>query len=269
MILFKLSRLSFTCLAIVLLSACGKRFYTPNSNPLPLFKNRGDVYFNASTNLINKVDGTLGYAVANGFGTYVATARSREKYSYNSYLNGSSFPSTYTNIHNGYLFNFGAGYFLPEKISEQFRFEIFGDLALGNYYNTYAYSAGGASTPTRSYITGDYKRMGVLTNVAYNCCDNFLTIAYTARISNISFSKFSTDNVAVWEDEINKLNSRSSYNLLEHGISFTVGKGRIKYQNQVGFFHGMNSQGEDKSAVQQTNYLFSAGITIKLNTRKK
>ncbi len=50
----------------LLLQSCRARFYTPNRNPIPFFKQKGDVFVDGSTSLaFNKYDLTLGYAVNN------------------------------------------------------------------------------------------------------------------------------------------------------------------------------------------------------------
>ena len=57
-----------------LLSSCRARFYTPNRNPVPLFQSAGEVYLDASSNLMNKVDLTAGLAVTNQIAGYVGYA---------------------------------------------------------------------------------------------------------------------------------------------------------------------------------------------------
>jgi hypothetical protein len=56
----------------VFLTSCisSAKFYTPNRNPLPLFKNKGDLYIDLSTNLFSTIDITAGYAIVDGLAAY-------------------------------------------------------------------------------------------------------------------------------------------------------------------------------------------------------
>ena len=114
---YNYSKMALFLVGIVMaFASCRARFYTPNRNPIPLFKKSGDVYLDVSSNLTNKIDLTGGYAIAKGVGAYVGYGKA-----FQSTSNGDSVSGT-TYRYNGEMLNFGLGYFLNEDIDQSFRF---------------------------------------------------------------------------------------------------------------------------------------------------
>ena len=147
---------------VFLMSACRARFYTPNRNPVPLFQNAGDLYVDASTNLVNKYDLTAGYALTKNIGAYAGYAGSALKTTY-TYTDSNNTTTSTTNEqkrYNGDMLNLGIGYFLNKAESSQFRFEVFGDLALGNYRNSYN------SNGKNVFLNGNFTRIGLSPTLA-------------------------------------------------------------------------------------------------------
>jgi hypothetical protein len=238
-----------------LLSSCKAFFYTPNRNPVPLFKNAGDVYIDASTNLIRKYDITAGYAIVDGLGAYAGYSGARLRNTTNDTFNGVA--NATKEQYNGEMLNLGLGYFLSQKNSENFRFEIFGDLAMGSYKNK-------VSGTRNEFFNGNYTRIGIMPNFGYSSSDNRFNFAYSIRLSNITFSDPSLSDINYWRVDYDRLHNKESYNLIEHGLTMRAGSEFIKFQAQMAFYHCMDSQ-EDLNAVPFFNASIMFGVVINTN----
>ncbi len=244
---------------IALLSSCKARFYTPNRNPVPLFKNKGDVYLDASTNLANKYDITAGYAVSNNIGAYVGYGGAKENSSTpHTDSNGNNIGNT-SYQYRGDMLNMGLGYFLNQEQSSEFRFELFGDIALGSYRNTVTNGA------SNDFLNGQYTRIGIMPNIGYTSLDNKVCFAYSARFSNIRFSDASYSNYNYWSGELKRLNRQTNYNMLEHCLLFRAGSENIKFQLQFALYHGLNSDPNNTNAIPWFNSSIMMGLVINMN----
>lgn len=255
-------------LTSVLLTSCinSARFYTANRNPLPMFKNKGDVYIDFSTNITNKADLTAGYALTNNVGGYIGIAGAKEQNKDKSDpTNNYPYTSIYTRYHyNGEMFNYGFGYFINQKQSSKFRFEIFGDLGMGYYNNTVDFSQSGTSKRDDKSFSGNYKRMGGLMNLGYSSFKGLLTYGYSIRLSNISFSNANISDPVYYRRDQERLNHKPDYQLLEHAIFCKIGYGVVKGQIQFAFYHGLNASPEI-DAVQELNGALMFGVVINPN----
>ena len=231
------------------LGSCRARFYTPNRNPIPFFKAKGDVFIDASTNVFNKYDLTLGYALTNALGAYVGYAGASQKGDFSDTFKYSKYK------YSGDMLNLGFGYFLNQNIAEHFRFEVFGDYGMGTYKNSVV-------GDKNQYFNGKYQRIGIMPNIGYSS-ENF-SMAYSVRLSQLSFSNASFSDSAVWSDDINRLSSKDYYTMLEQCIQFRMGFEHIKFQAQIGAYSALNAT-EEKNAVPQFNASFIVGVAINTN----
>jgi hypothetical protein len=232
----------------VCLSSCRARFYTPNRNPVPFFKEKGDVYVDGSTNIFNKYDLTLGYAITNGIGAYAGYAGAS--------ISGKLDSVEYSKYrYSGNMMNFGLGYFLSENISGNFRFEVFADYGSGNYRNS-------ATGTKHQFFNGNYQRIGIMPNIGYSG-GNF-TLAYSARLSQLTFSNASLSDSTFWKNDIARLNRKPEYTLLEQSLTFRFGFEHIKFQAQLGAYAALNAS-ETDDAVQKFNASVMVGIILNTN----
>lgn len=252
----------FALLLSILTSSCRARFYTPNRNPVPLFKTSGDIYVDASTNLVNKYDLTAGYALTNHIGAYVGYAGSALKTNSSTTDSFNNTNITDSRHYRGDMLNLGLGYYLNQDESQNVRFEIFGDIAMGNYKNSYTQNG------QKLFLNGNYMRIGIMPNVGYISSDNKFAIAYSARFSQISFSNSSNNNPNFWQSDLNRLNSKLNYTMLEHALSFRAGGDHVKFQFQFGLYHGLNSD-ELVNAIPLLNASAMFGIIINANVLGK
>lgn len=238
----------------LLFGSCRARFYTPNRNPVPLFKNAGDLYLDASSNLLNKVDITVGLAPIKGVGTYVGLSKAFETINSDSNTNASA--RKYT----GSMINLGFGYFLDQNISQNFRFEIYADLGLGNFNNK-------ISGTDNHYFNGKYTRIGIMPNIGYTSSDNIFAWAYSIRMSNIRFHNEKISDNNFWQSDLERYNSKSSYGMLEQAMIFRIGSESLKFQIQLASYHGINSD-ELLNAIPAWNASVMFGIVFTPNLYK-
>lgn len=240
------------CLILVvlplLLGSCRARFYTANRNPVPLFKRAGDVYLDASTNLLNKIDFTAGFAPVKGLGTYIGYNRAYESVGDDSFER-----RTYT----GDMLNLGLGYFVDQDQSDQFRFEIYGDLGLGTFKNR-------VTGNKIEYFNGNYTRIGIMPNFGYVSTDDHFAFAYSIRMSSISFHNATVSDNSFWSSDLRRYNSKSSYSMVEQAMTFRVGSERVKFQLQLASYHGMNSD-DIVNAIPRWNASIMIGLVITPN----
>jgi hypothetical protein len=245
----KLTGIIIMAIISVLLSSCRARFYTPNRNPIPLFKKAGDVFIDASTNIFNKYDVTAGCAVANGVGAYVGYAGAR--------ISGNLDSVEYSKYkYTGNMINLGIGYFLNEDITEKIRFEIYADYGMGNYRNS-------ATGTKHQFFNGNYTRIGIMPNIGYGG-DNF-SIAYSARFCQLTFSNESFSDSSFWEKDLARLHRKSSYTMLEQALQFRIGFEHIKFQAQLGAYTVLNAQTDNEDAVMKYNMSIMVGIVFNAN----
>lgn len=243
---------------IVLLASCKAVFYTPNRNPMPLFKQQGDVYVDASTNLFSKADLTAGIAPVKGFAAYAGYSIS----GYTSRTTQIDSPfTTDTKLYRGNMLNLGAGYFIPQDISPNLRFELFGDLGLGHFKNS-------ISGETNGYFNGQYTRMGLMPNIGYSSTSQLFSIAYSLRASNIRFHSADYTNASYYGDDIKRFNHKHDYQMLEHALMTRFGTESIKLQLQIGFQQNLGAD-DYLDPLPPYNMSLNFGIVFQPNLHQK
>lgn len=250
----------FAFILVIASSSCyTPRFYTPNSNPTPLFKTSGDIHVNGSSNCINKGDLTLGYALTNGIAAYAAFGGSSERTSTGFFRADIAYKSI------GYFRNYGLGYYLNEGQSQRFRFETFADLTFGGYkiikypaYDEYYNQLGNTA-----YLYGKYRKIGLLSNIAYSNRSQNFHYGYTFRFSNIDFYGFRYEEESRLGIEKSRLTNKPNYFLYEHGIFCRYGR-KVAFQCQFSLYHGIGGS-EDNDAVQKLNGALMIGFLINTN----
>jgi hypothetical protein len=238
-------------LLALFLCSCRAKFYTPNRNPILLFEEKGDVFADASVSTsLTKYDATIAYALTNNIGAYAGYSKSVIK----GRLTDSTNPTDYK--YTGDMLNLGLGYFLNRNTSKHLRFEIFADYGLGNYTNNVSQNG------KAYFFDGNYQRVGIMPNIALSS-GNF-SIAYSARLSQIMFYNPQISDRVFWNDDIKRLESRGSYQLIEHCIQFRHGFRHIKFQMQVAAYHALNSK-EDSNALPGFVPSVMFGIVLNAN----
>ena len=234
----------------LLMSGCRARFYTPNRHPVPLFRNAGDLYFDASTNMFNKADLTAGAALTKNVAAYAGIATAAQNF-------GSDTGGMNSFKYRGNMLNLGVGYYINQEQSENFRFEVFGDYGNGTFKNT-------VTGQDNTFFNGRFQRIGIMPTFGYRSSDNMFAVGYSARFSQIRFYNAKLDNPNFWSADLARYNSKPSYMLLDHALSFRFGGEKLKFQLQMAGYQGINAA-EITDAVPHFNFAIMAGAVFELN----
>ncbi len=245
--------LTYLILIVLAFSSCRARFYTANRNPTPLFRESGDVYFDASTNLFNKYDFTAGAAVSNNIGAYVGYAGAGQSVGGDT-LGNEQF------VYRGSMLNIGAGYFLNKEQTNNFRFEIYADYGRGSFKNKV--------TGSNKFFNGDYQRLGVMPNIGYTAPDNQFSICYSIRLARIRFYNADVNPIGFWQDDINRYNYRPYYNLVDHALNMRFGGEKFKFQLQLAAYTALNAD-DLNTAVPSINMAAMFGLVYEMNLKNK
>lgn len=213
-----------TCLFIpILLSSCYTRFYYNVRNPIPLFKNKGDLYLDGSSKFGNNAEVTAGYALTNGLALYSGMSYT-SKYTtsfYREYVHGESIFKTN---------NFGLGYFKNEDKNVFNRFEIFADYSSGKFSVwEYDMDEGGYN----SYV-GRFNKYGVLMNLSNTNMKNTYTQGLSIRAGLLQYHHMQASRPDYWRHYNSMLNS-PQHVIFEPAYFGRIGRGNLKFQFQIGF----------------------------------
>lgn len=241
---------SYLLLAAIVLPSCRARFYTPNRNPVPLFKNKGDVYMDASTNLLNKVDVTGGYALTDNFGAYIGYGGAAQG------VSSDSGQESYK--YRGNLLNIGAGYFLNSRQDERFRFEVFADYAGGSFKNS------ATKNGNDYYFNGRFKRLSIMPTIGYSEPGGHFDIAYTLRAGLLSFSDAKYNDPQFWRTDLDRYHKTNRYSVLEQAVTTRFGGKLLKFQVQGAVYRNVNIN-DDLYAVAPVNFSLIFGIVLNLS----
>jgi hypothetical protein len=168
---------------VLFVSGCNPVFYAPTSHNLPLFREKHEIHITAtgiSTDQADGFEGQAAYSITNHFGI-IANG---------SYLSGEN--ETKTRSGNGYLGEFGAGYFKP--IGENFVFEIFTGGGTGK-----------VSTTNNNGYTFDLNFAKYFLQPTIGYSTKFADIAFSPKIAMVQFKHGLTEN---YETDVN-----GNYNL--------------------------------------------------------
>lgn len=237
---------------MLLFSSCRARFYTPNRHVVPLFREKGNLYADFSSNLINKYDVTAGYAISNNIGAYAGYG-----YSGQSIGSDSGGFNKYTYVGNG--LNLGLGYFINKEQSQSSRFEIYGDYYAGNFKNK-------VNGNDKEYFNGNFQRYAIVPTFGYYSADNRFAIAYTLRAAMLKLSNADYSSTQFWSNDIRRFNLQSEYYMLEHAMTTRFGGEGFKFQLQLGMYRTLQPDYSDY-AISPLNFSLILGVVVELNTR--
>lgn len=199
------------------LAACSPKFYTPNTQNVPLLSQKGETNLTLSGNG-NQVEFQGAVAVT-------------EKIAIKA--NGGLFmPSDLDNGNggSGKFIEFGGGYFKP--IDENWVFETYGIVGFGSFEN-HLPSTKVDHPSTEGDISGNLLRIGIQPNFGYKS-KNF-SAALSSRIVNLSYSTIKGDLIYDNVNQPNHLKNSSSNFLIEPAITLRGGLERFKLQLQFGY----------------------------------
>lgn len=224
------------------LSACNPKFYTPNTQNVPLISEKGETNLTLAGNG-NQVEFQGAYGVSKNIAIQANA--------------GLFIPSDLDdgNGGSGQFFELGAGYF--EKINEIWVFETYGILGFGSFEN-HLPSTTPENPQTKGDISANIFRIGVQPNFGYK--SKHFSAAVSSRFVNLSYSNVTGDLIFDGENQIGYLKDNSSHFLIEPALTLRGGFEKVKLQVQFGYSWNLTN-----SDFRQDNSLMTIGLNFNFN----
>lgn len=225
-------------LVVVGFASCNPKFYTPNTQNVPLISKKGETSLTLSGNG-NQVE----FQGAYGIGKNIAIK-----------ANGGLFiPADLDNGNggSGKFVELGGGYFKP--ITENWIFESYGILGFGTFEN-HLPSTKIDYPQTNGNISANLLRVGVQPNFGYK--SKYFSAAVSSRFVNLSYSKIKGDLNFNSLAQTAYLENNSSNFMIEPALTVRGGFEKVKLQLQYGYSFNLSN----KDFMQDKTFL-----TIGLN----
>ncbi len=224
------------------LSSCSPKYYTPNTQNVPLISNKGEKQLTLSGNF-NQVEFQGAYGIANS----IAVKANGGLYTPADLNNGDG--------GSGKFIEFGGGYFKP--ISVNWIFEAYGIFGFGTVEN-HLPSTMNNYPMTKGDISANIFRVGVQPNFGYK--SKYFSAAVSSRIVNLSYSNIKGDLIYHDVNQPSYLNDNSSNFLVEPAITLRGGFEKIKLQLQYGYSLNLSN-----SNFRQDNSFMTIGLNFNFN----
>ena len=221
------------------LASCNPKFYTPNTQNVPLISEKGETNLTLSGNG-NQVEFQGAYGITQNIAIKA---------------NGGLFiPSNLDNGNggSGKFFEIGGGYFKP--ITENWIFELYGLLGIGSFEN-HLPSTKIDYPQTNGDISANIFRVGVQPNFGYK--SKYFSAAISSRIVNLSYSKVDGDLIFDGMPQVDYLESNLSNFLIEPALTVRGGLEKIKLQVQ--YTYSLNLSNSD---FMQDKTLLTIGLNF-------
>lgn len=238
-----MKNLRISLLAVVgfALASCNPKYYTPNTQNVPLMSQKGETNLTLTGNG-NQVEFQGAYAATQDIAVIA---------------NGGLFiPADLDNGNggSGKFVELGAGYFKP--VAQNWVFETYGILGFGSVEN-HLPSTKDANPQTSGDISANIVRIGIQPNFGYK--SKHFSAAISSRLVNLSYSNIKGDLIYEGEQQTAYLDKNSSNFLLEPALTIRGGLERIKLQMQLGY--SLNLSNND---FRQDDSFLTLGLNFRL-----
>ena len=226
-----------TVITTLTLAGCSPKYYTPNTQNVPLLSEKGETSLTLSGN-VNQIEFQAAYAISEGFALMA---------------NGGLFiPADQDNGNggSGKFMELGAGYFKP--IDENFVFETYGIIGFGSVEN-HLPSTMSAYPMTSGDISANVFRYGIQPNFGYK--SKQFSAAISSRLVNLNYNKIEGDLFFEDENQVDYLKSNNSNLLLEPALTLRGGFEKFKIQLQYGYSFNLS-----QSDFRQDSSYFTVGL---------
>lgn len=200
---------------LFLVTACNPKYYIPNTQNVPLLKEKGQVNLTAAGNG-NQLEVQGAYGITDHLGVMANTGFFMPKNDGNG--NGGS----------GKLGEIGLGYFTA--LSEHVVFETYGLVGVGNVENHFP-STVTEYPGTSGNIKASMFRFGIQPNIGYS--GKYFMIAFSSRMAALNYNNISGNLYHNGINQVNYLNSNTSSFLLEPALTIRGGLEKVKLQLQL------------------------------------
>lgn len=223
-------------------ASCNPKFYTPNSQNVPLISKKGETNLTLSGNG-NQVEFQGAFGVANN----VAIKANGGLFTPPDLDNG--------NGGSGKFIEFGSGYFQP--ITENWIFETYGIVGFGTFENHFP-SPISNNQITSGDISANILRYGIQPNFGYK--SEFFSAAVSSRFVNLSYSNVEGNLIFEGQPQLNYLKTNANNFLIEPALTLRAGVEKIKLQLQYGYSLNLSN-----SDFRQDKSLLSVGLNLNFN----
>ncbi len=220
------------------LVSCNPKFYSPNTQNVPLISEKGETNLTLSGNG-NQVEFQGAYGIAGNIAVIA---------------NGGLFIPSDINGDggSGKIIEFGGGYFKP--ISEKWIFEAYGIFGFGSFEN-HLPSTTYYHPQTNGNISANIFRVGIQPNFGYK--SKYFSAAVSSRIVNLSYNNIKGDLIFEDTNQPSYLKDHSSNFLIEPAL--TVRGGFEKFKLQVQYGYSVNLSNSD---FRQDNNFLTIGLNF-------
>lgn len=223
----------FIALMLAIMAGCNPKYYTANTQNVPLISEKGETNLTLSGNA-NQVE----FQGAYGVGSHVAIQANAGWFIPKNLDNGDG--------GSGKFLEGGIGYFTP--INEKFVFELYG-LAGGGSMENHFPSTTNANPGTQGDVSASIFRYGVQPNFGFK--SKYFSAAVSSRFVNLRYSNINGDLMYAGENAANYLRENNSHFLVEPALTLRGGVDKIKLQLQVGYSWNVTNENfrQDKEFV--------------------
>ena len=223
----------FLYAAAIAFASCSPKYYTPNTQNVPLISEKGETNLTLSGNG-NQVEFQGAYGITENIAIQA---------------NGGLFiPADLDNGNggSGKFIEVGAGYFKP--LTENLIFETYGLLGLGNFENHISDGAGGD-------ISANILRFGVQPSLGYK--SKYFSAALSSRFVNLMYSTVAGNLIYDGQSQLVYLKDNSSNFLVEPALTLRGGFDKVKLQLQYGYSLNLS-----KSDFRQDRTFLTIGLNF-------
>lgn len=221
------------------LASCNPKFYSPNTQNVPLISEKGETNLTLSGNG-NQVEFQGAYGVSEGFALQA---------------NGGLFiPPDLDNGNggSGKFIELGAGYFKP--LTSNLVFETYALFGMGSFENHFPTTNSG-SPLTKGDLSGNILRIGIQPNFGYK--SNHFSAAISSRFVNLTYNKIEGDLIFEDENQLTYLKNNSSNFLIEPALTLRGGFEKLKLQVQYGYSFNLSN-----SDFRQDDSFLTVGLNF-------
>ncbi len=225
-----------TLLICVAFAGCGPVYYVPNTQNVPVMKEKGQT--NISIGL-NTSESTDGFELQGAYGLTDKMALQLNT----DWVSSSDESST----GSGHLIELGAGYY--KNLSNHFVFETYGLVGFGSlkYEDTYV-------SPEK--ISAKFIRLGVQPSISFT--SKYFIASLSGRVANLNYNAVSGNYI-----DVDYLKANNSHWLIEPALTLQAGSENIKLQLQFQLSENLTDP-----YFPQDYSLLSLGLKVNLNHKK-
>jgi hypothetical protein len=233
-----------TLLICITLTSCSSIYYVPNTQNVPIIREKGQTNLSFDLNISESTDG-FEFQGAYGLTDKIALQLNFDKVK----------SSEGTTDGSGKFVEFGPGYY--KNLSEHFLFESYGLLGFGSFRDEESYYDSQANATITRKINGNLFRIGLQPSISY--VRKYFIASFSGRFSNLNYSSIDGNSYAV-----DNLKANNSFWLIEPALTLQGGLENVKL-----FLQFQGSLNMTDPHFDQDVTLVSLGLKVNINPKKE